>query len=130
MSSASIEARTQPDYSRKQVDNSKHVDYWRAFKGGKVRVWFSRDVARFCYTRTNAPGLGEIMEKGASPMAEGILVEVVESPFGLMLKDVALWETDKLQRQFQAQATDAPKPEVDIKQMFVPMTAVSRIDFL
>ena len=84
----------------------KWFDYWRKFKGKKVRIWLRRGMK---FTK----GLimsSDSIEVDLLESVIGTISEIIESPFGIMLKDIA--STEK------------------IEMIFVPMSEISKIDFL
>ena len=83
----------------------KWFDYWRKFKGKRVRIWLRR-VAKFTKAMV---WTGDSLEIGFVDSIVGTISEVIESPFGIMLKDTSSEDTEI---------------------MFIPMSEISRMDFL
>lgn len=88
----------------------KWLDYWRKFKGKRVRIWLRRGT-----TLTKAMLMaGDSIKIDFLDNIVGTISEVIESPFGIMLKD-----------------TSSTMPDIENTEMiFVPMSEISRMDFL
>ena len=126
----------------------KWVDYWRKFKGKKVRIWFvridrsphSQDTcivtdATMRGMRMNGFGIIGVNTPDKLRMLLGVtcvdgnIADVVDSPFGIMLSDVKFWKLvaskSKGKRNFVA-----TEENCEIEKVFVPMFEIARIDFL
>ena len=57
---------------------------------------------------------GDSIELDFSENVAGVISEVIESPFGIMLKDISSTETDA----------------ENLEMMFIPMSQITRMDFL
>ena len=57
---------------------------------------------------------GDSIEINFSENLAGVISEVIESPFGIMLKDISSTDTDA----------------ENIEMMFIPMSQITRMDFL
>ena len=82
----------------------KWIDYWRKFKKKRVRIWFKRGI-KF----TKAMMFGDSLELSFPEQVVGTISEIIESPFGIMLKEI-----------------DAEK----IEMIFIPMSEIAKMDFL
>ena len=83
----------------------KWFGYWRKFKGKRVRIWLRRGL-KF----TKAMTFGDSVEMDLLDCVVGTISEVIESPFGIMLKEIT--STEK------------------IEMVFVPMSEITKMDFL
>lgn len=122
----------------------KWVDYWRKFKGKRVRLWFARKdssfVGHFFCAASTGPreerrfrnlilklgSYGPTREIGICPCVEGTILDVVDSPFGFMLGDVHLWHA----LEWNQQNLIVGKTSTEIESQFIPMSEVARIDFV
>jgi len=88
----------------------KWFDYWKKFKGRQVRIWPIRGIMRFTKTlsRTN-----DFIETDCLQSIEGVISEIIESPFGIMLKDLSLSDPDGK----------------NIETVFIPMSEIAKIEF-
>jgi hypothetical protein len=135
----------------------KWVDYWRKFKGKKVRIWFVRkdrgSIAQYSCVTTEKVGkelrrrkidYGEIdlnlqqyeerQDEGlrileAITCVDGSISDVVDSPFGMMLADVRLWRVIAPEPKNENNVT-IREHNREIEQIFIPMSEIARIDFL
>lgn len=137
----------------------KWVDYWRKFKGKGVRIWLGklgpRDAAHhFCLQRKLGENLehrlerdelfrnmrwsdllwqssqiGQIREVGICPCVEGKIIDVIDSPFGMMLGNVCFWLDLELSTKTH-QNPKVGKVSTEIESMFIPMSEIARVDFL
>lgn len=91
------------------------VDYWIKFKGKRVRIWVRKGMkfSKELPDPFKFSGGGSI-EIDLSENLEGTISEVIESPFGIMLKDISSTGTDTK----------------NIKMIFIPMSEIARMDFL
>jgi hypothetical protein len=92
----------------------KWVGYWRKFKGKRVRVYL-RSGVKFDYSLPNPlkPLTGDTaFQTVFAENFTGTISEIVESPFGIMLKDI-LFTTD-----------------ANIEKMFIPMSEITKMDIL
>lgn len=83
----------------------KWFDYWRKFKGRRVRIWLRRGMK---LTKTILRP-GNSIEVDFLDNIVGTISEVIESPFGIMLKDITSEDTEMI---------------------FVPMSEIAKMDFL
>ena len=88
----------------------KWFDYWRKFKGKRVRIWLRKGMK---FTKAMMFS-GDSIEMDFLKKVEGTISEVIESPFGIMLKDISSTE---------------PEAE-NIEMIFFPMSEIARLDFL
>jgi hypothetical protein len=84
----------------------KWFDYWRKFKGKRVRIWLRRG---WKLTKSIPIHAGNSIEMDFLDEIIGTISEVIESPFGIMLKDIS--------------------SEV-VEMTFIPMSEISKMDFL
>jgi len=87
----------------------KWFDYWRKFKGKHVRIWLKREI-KF----TKAMVFGDSLELNFPENIVGIISEIIESPFGIMLKDISLPESEATK----------------VQMTFIPMSEIAKMDFL
>lgn len=97
----------------------KWVTYWRKFKRKRVRIWLSKGEIHF--TKKLPRILFNVIsdEGGTVKMSfpskvEGTISDIVERPFGIILKDISSTESET----------------ENVEMMFIPMSEISRIDFL
>lgn len=88
----------------------KWFDYWRKFKGKRVKIWLRREIK---FTKAMI-FTGDSIELNLPENVVGTISEVIESPFGIMLKDISLTEAE------------AEK----IEMTFIPMSEIAKMDFL
>jgi len=91
------------------------VTYWRKFKGKRVRIWFKRGIKLkksmdIPLSRTLDLPTGDSIEMNLLDIVEGTISDIIENPFGVMLKELSV--------------------EPKIEMMFIPMSEISRMDFL
>jgi len=80
------------------------VDYWRKFKGKRVRIWLKTQMKL-----TKDLFLSTSIEMGFSESVAGIISDVIESPFGIKLEGIS---------------------STEIETIFIPMSEIARMDFL
>jgi hypothetical protein len=131
----------------------KWVDYWRKFKGKKVRVWFmgkagsSISHQRSCWSLEQVNKevqrrlkhdkdvqyqkmlFGSMRVLEACSCVEGEISDIVDSPFGLLLVNINYWNILQPERKSEFDLTYR-EVNPEISQMFVPMSEIARIDFL
>jgi len=92
----------------------KWVDYWRKFKGKRVRVYLRSGIKiDYCLANPLKPLTGDTaFQTVLADNFTGTITEIVESPFGIMLKDIS-------------SATNA-----DIEKTFIPMSEITKMDIL
>ncbi len=96
-------------------------------------------MSRFCTRGTALSKQSKIYERiarkysaatlrtmGFSPSVEGTIEEVVDEPFGFLLKDIIMWQ----QVEENPHGKTLAKVKLDIKRMFIRSSEISRIDFL
>jgi len=88
----------------------KWFDYWRKFKGKRVRIWLRREIK---FTKSLIMP-GDSIEVNFPENVVGTISEVIESPFGIMLKDISLPESEAK----------------NVEMTFVPMSEIAKMDFL
>ena len=84
----------------------KWFDYWRKFKGKRVKIWLKKGL-KFTKAMTFS---GDSIEIDFPENVVGTISEVIESPFGIMLKDISSTE--------------------NIEMTFIPMLEIAKMDFL
>jgi hypothetical protein len=90
----------------------KWIGYWRKFKGKRVKIFLktgtnvSADIPNF--------GVGTSIQQNWSDTLIGTIQDVVESPFGIWLKDVSISQGGK-------------EDEKEIEGAFIPMSEIMRI---
>jgi len=87
----------------------KWFDYWRKFKGKHVRIWLKREI-KF----TKALIFGDSVELNLPENVVGTISEIIESPFGIMLKEISLPESEAK----------------TVEMTFIPMSEIAKMDFL
>lgn len=60
-------------------------------KGKRVRIWLIRGMR---YTKKLIP-FNDSLETNLLEIVEGVISEIIESPFGIMLKDLSLSDSEK-----------------------------------
>jgi hypothetical protein len=123
------------------------VDYWRKFKGKKVRIWFVRkdrsSIGQYecskeelvdTLKKVNPSQVEEFKENklilrdlDACACVDGRISDVVDSPFGIMLAEIKFWRLSKPDSKYEHVFT---QPNKEIEQIFIPMSEIARIDFL
>lgn len=129
----------------------KWVDYWRKFKGKEVRIWFirkDRDSIAQYNCKTDEQVCEELEKRGVTDISaiqpdlyepvrlleactcvEGKISDVVDSPFGIMLTRIRFWKVYEPKSKNDYDLTIGER-NTEIKQMFIPMSEIARIDFL
>ena len=87
----------------------KWFDYWRKFKGKRVKIWLRREIK---FTKAMI-FTGDSVELNLPENVVGTISEIIESPFGIMLKDISLPESEAKNAQMT----------------FIPMSEISKMDF-
>ena len=88
----------------------KWFDYWRKFKGKRVKIWLRREIK---FTKALI-FTGDSIELNLPENVVGTISEVIESPFGIMLKDIS--------------STEAETEKIEMT--FIPMFEIAKMDFL
>ena len=125
------------------------VDYWRKFKGKRVRIWFIRKdggaASQFsCKSeafvadelKRRNPGVENIVDISyharvveACTCVDGKITDVVDSPFGIMLTLIIFWKFFGSESRKKPELVISEGGE-EIVAMFIPMSEIARIDFL
>jgi hypothetical protein len=100
----------------------KWIGYWRKFRGKRVKIFLksgTKSRMDFGYGEDSQPFILDLRnydikstyEKQHLDVLFGTIEDVVESPFGVWLKDVSVSD------------------ETDIERVFIPMSEITRIYF-
>jgi hypothetical protein len=92
----------------------KWIDYWRKFKGKRVRILLKSGFVSKTnsqVTDSDNSTIGSALEELCPDAIAGIIEDIVENPFGILLKNVSVPEGK------------------DVESVFIPMSEILRIYF-